>query len=590
MSDDNPVVTQNPSIILDKEVIDVPLMIGELPGTPAQDTDPDEMFGGGMAKQPVPPKEALRLMLRCGALMAVSHAVAEGTAGSGYDIIPRTRGIDVDHPDRWPADVNDQFQRIQAFIQTAFHGEQDMSLRTGFYREEHDRFSIGWGGVIVHRGIKDANSDLPPPPKGLGRFEACGGKFTKPDRKPTMVPVPVGLDDGSIVWVEVPRFFRRIRYQSSGGAIMWFKEYGDWRSMDAKTGKFSSGVTHTPPTKEWAHGRYTGGALPKTAVPAVEVAHWETPFPGVYPYGVSAWHAEMTAIRSSHEHASLMLDYLKSGLHSVIVAAANRSFESGTADAAVKKIDELGRGREGLGALVLIELQPIDSKQTGYNSMFDQDRTGDRGRLVLHELHTKLPSELMNNTFSEALSTRISNAERIPGLLLGRSESYNFATAAAAWMTANRLRFRPHHMTRESFLDALLIEMGITHWRLAVRSPEWDEQEKISSVVQSIGQMGGISVNRALQLLGRAVGIETTPITEWWGDIPLVLVTKILEAEDPQAMLDALKLPGEPQIPMDRSSVSDPVSKAIDTLNAAAEEAAGSRSGDGARPPEGGTE
>ena len=97
---------------------------------------------------------------------------------------------------------------------------------------------------------------------------------------------------------------------------------------------------------------------------------------------------------------------------------------------------------------------PLDSKQSGPSTLMDQASSSERGRLVLHELNTRLPQEVLDSTLSEALAERVAHSERIPGLLLGRSESYNFATAAAAWMTANRLRFRPHHVTREDFLDS----------------------------------------------------------------------------------------------------------------------------------------
>lgn len=578
-------VTQNPSVILSRQQIDIPAIVGELPGSP--DTSPDDVFADGMLSPPVDPTRAMKAALSSGGVMAVGHAIAQGTTGIGFEIVPRAGKIDINDPDKWPDGAAEQHDRMEVFSQAGYRGAGQYSIRGAFHSMEHDRFILGWAGITVVRSAMNSIPGLPPPPIALSRFEACNAKFTRADREPTIVPVPVSLSDGRTLWTEVPRHFRRLMFRASNGRMAWFKEYGDWRSMDAKTGRYSSGNRATPSAKPGAPGRYTPGKLPPNARPALEVAHFATSFPGMAPYGISGWHAELDAVDSAAEHVRLLVSYLKSGLHSVILAAANRMFDTGAADAAVQKIDELGRGRNGLGALITLSLMPQDSQ--GGNPMLGKDGPDDRGRIILHELNTKLPDALLDDTLSDALAGRIAHAERIPGLLIGRSDNYNFATAAAAWATANRLRFMPHHQEHEAFLGALTAEMGITHWRFKTVSPEWEEKEPLTGTASVTGQLGGVSVNRAMGLLADVTGTEPERIKEWWGDIPLALVSLVLSADDPQGTLDALKLPGNPQIPIEKKAstpanpqdlapaklnetVAKPIVKALEALEAKIEQ------------------
>jgi capsid portal protein len=566
------------AVILSKEQVSLSFIPGELPGAESGDDSAESLLNTNVVEPPVSPKRATIAVASNGELSAVCAAVADGTAGMRYTIEPRFERTSVDFdlrdPKTWPKEVRDQHNTLQVFTQAGFLGKGAQSLRMGFKEEEHDRVVLGWGGVVVLR------DDVSRIPKGLGRFQACNARFTRPSNTVTMVPIPIALQDGTIIWVEEPRHFRRIRYQMDNNRYVWYKQFGDWRSMDMKTGKYSSSSRRVAPTSPFKKGKYYGGSLPENGVQALEVMHWSTTFPGVDPYGMSGWHSELTSVDSALEATKLLLSFLRSGLHSVIIAAANRPFEQSVADSAVQRIDELGRGRKGLGALITISLVPSSSEQASSNPFAD-DSSSDRGKLVLHELNTKLPSEVLNGSLKQSLGSSFAQAERIPELLLGKSGSYNFATASAAWSTVNRLRFAPHHEEREAFLDRLLIEMGVVWWRLSVDSPEWEERESLPAVATIAGQNGGLSANRALEMLSMVMDLDVKKIDEWWGDIPMPLVSTVLNSPNPKQTLQLLGY-GEVAegIDFDQPNVAGPIVDTIDAINETAESAVGKSNSD----------
>jgi capsid portal protein len=556
-------VRPEPAIILGQQDVNLNWMTGELPGSePMDDPAVGELFGSNTIAPPVPPSRAVGAVLSNGELAAVLHAKANGAAGISYVILPRKTvaqgGPDLEKPDTWTAELRDEHHALQAFVQAGFRGKGVQSLRTGFYEQEHDRAVLGWGGVVVLRDPTQGIvvDGMPPSPVGLGRFQARSARFTRPDPRPTPTPVPIAAEDGTILWIEEWRHFRRLVVQTakSGmiptpGGQLWYKEYGDWRTMDARTGKRSKNYKRAPPSGPFKPGKYSGGPLPeKGGSAALEVMTWATSFPGADPYGISGWHSELLSVDSAREAAQLLLSHLRSGLHSVILAAANRKFDTELADAAVSKIDELGRGRKGLGSLILLSLVPGESSpQSAPSKLFDSD-TADRGRLILHELSTKLPPEVMDGSLRQASGEAFARAERIPDLLLGKSGAYNFATAAAAWRVVNRLVFSPHHEERQAFLDRILIEMGITNWRIAVISPEWDDPPPAVGIATVASQSAGLSPNLSLRILSDITDVPFKPFESWWGDIPFPILRAVIESEDPAGYLELLGYKAEAQL------------------------------------------
>lgn len=587
-------VGPQPAVILDQTTVNLNWMTGDLPGEePGDDPGVEQLFGGNALRPPIDPMRAIKAVLGNGELASVMHAKANGAAGFGYKIVPRKKqaqgGPDMDNPSSWSPEMMQEHYRLQTFVQAGFQGKGVQSLRTGFAEQEHDRAILGWSGVTVFREGGPVTTGMPGVPKALGRFQAVKARFTKPDQKPTPVPVPVVAEDGKVLWIEEMRHFRRILFQDTrtgigvGGKSCWYREYGDWRTMDSITGKRSPGYRRIPPMEAFAPGRYNGGYMPRNGVPSLEVMTWATSFPGADPYGVSGWHSELLSVDTAREAALLLLSHLKSGLHSVILAAANRPFEQASAEAAVAKIDELGRGRQGLGAMVLLSLVPSDSSApSAIPAGLMDGPTADRGRLILHELNTKLPPEVMNGTVKTTTGESFARAERIPDLLLGKSGEYNFATAAAAWTVVNRLVFSPHHEEREAFLDRLLVEMGIQNWRLQVISPEWKDPPEAVGIATVASQSSGLSPNLALRLLSDVVDVPFKPFSEWWAEVPMAILTHILASPDPAGSLELFGY--KKQAAAVRASgigdVAAGVKAGLDNANAAADKSAKTRKND----------
>jgi capsid portal protein len=564
------------AIIVDKRDVNIPFMAGELPGTsPVGETLFDR--AAAVVEPPVDPKKARSAVLSNGELAAVLSVVADGTAGVNYTIKPRFKSatdkdFKLDDPTTWTDEVRRQHDLCQILVQAGFRGDGVKSLKAGFRKQEHDRAILGWGGVQVNRG-KITDTLGFGKPSHFGSFEACSAKYTKLQKTLVPVPVPVVMQDGRILWIEEMRRFRRIKV-TSGGHTWYYKEYGDWRSMDARTGKYSTGNRHKASLSPFQPGTYKPGKLPKGASPAVEIAAWATSFPGSAPYGISGWHSEMMSVAASSENTKLLLEYLKSGLHGVILAAANRPFEDASAQNAIETIDQLGRGRKGLGALIPINLIPGDTSSGSQQNPFANDTTADRGRLILHELSTNLPSQVMDGQLSESLGKRFAHSERIPALLLGKSDSYNFATASAAWSTVNRLRFAPHHEERVHFLSRVLVEMGITFWCISVESPEWNEKEPLGSTASIAGSQGGMSMNQATRLLSEVMDIDIKPAEDWWGEMPLSLVKAVLESPDVYQTLSLLGLDEEAKKYEDSRPIGEAVVEVVSNIDQAAQDRA----------------
>lgn len=542
-------------ILLGEESLDALFGDTGVPTDPAQ--NPLALLHGDGVKPPMNPLALMQAVKSNGELAAVCHAVANGNAGTTVKIVPRlpaeVGGPKAADPSSWTDEIRNEHRIMQAFVQAGFHGDGAKSLRAGFYEQEHDRVVLGWGGVRVIRSAtrRDAMTNLPVP-EALGRFEACYATFSKPDVKPTPVPIPVLCEDGTTIWVTEYRYFRKIVFvprarqgmvsPTASQAPMYYKQYGDWRSLDARTGRRSNSYKYLPPSDPWkSPGTFKPGGLPADGIQAQEVMTWATSFPGVAPYGVSGWHSEMKSVESAKEAQQLVVDFLKSGLHGVILVAASRSMDDALLKQAIDKVENLGRGRNGMGALVTLSLAPMSSDVSSNLPIGMRDEmTADRGRIIFHELSSRLPAEVMDGSIRNNSANSFARAERLPPLLLGKSEAYNFATAQAAWRVVNSLVFSPHHEDRNQFFDRLCVEMGIKHWKLEVVSLEWAEPTPVTGLASVVSQSGGLTPNMGLSLLAESTNRQYVPFPSWWGEVPLPILNTAFASPDPIKILDAL--------------------------------------------------
>lgn len=508
------------------------ITIGDLPGMASDD---DEQLTDGTVQvtvrsPPIDPADANKAARSSGVVMALGNVVAYGCGGGAVEPVKRTKTAGDE--DQQLADRRD----VDIFLASAF-ATQDKPVATPqevFRHVEFDRFKNGWGAVNVTRAPISLGP-LPPPVTTIRHHDNDNLRATTRDRSVTMVPVPVVLQsDGSVMWVEVPHVFFRWRDKRPGNSkFTWFKSFGDWRSMDAKTGRYSSGSRRVANPDSPTGYAYITGVLPSGAIQASEIAHFSTYYTGVAPYGVSAWHSEFDAVAASDEQGKLLLAYMKSGLFSIILAAASRPFDKVIVDDATKTINRLGRGRDGLAALVTLSLTPTTSQQMAMPGAGNNDAASSQGRIILHELSTKLPTEIINGSLEGALVDRLAQAERIPTLLIGKAGTYSSATASAAWMSASKLRFQPAHADHDALMNAALASRGVVSWGVETTSPTWKEDPSITAIGQTAGQYGGMTINTALAMMAGATGDDFKPRTEWWGDLPMPIVAAILRDKDP---------------------------------------------------------
>ena len=219
-----------------------------------------------------------------------------------------------------------------------------------------------------------------------------------------------------------------------------------------------------------------------------------------------------------------------------------------------------------MAALVSINLMPTTSGQAAMAGFSDASGASDQGRVIFHELSTKLQPQILDGSMSGALADKLAIAERVPTLLIGKAAMYSSATAAAAWMVANRLRFQPAHREHDAFMNICAATRGISAFGVETESPEWKDSPSVTAVAQTAGQHGGLTVNTAMAMMTESANVDFKPIEHWWGNLPMPMVTTVLKDKDPYGTL--VRILGQAGAPT-REQFDAGVSQVIPEITAA---------------------
>ena len=326
-------------------------------------------------------------------------------------------------------------------------------------------------------------------------------RLTKRDKEPTEI---IELVNRSGVDVEIRRNkrFRRI-VQEVAGKRVYFKEYGDPRSIDPDTGKEDASLAiEDQATVIIYSGCYRSG----------------------YSYGVPRYIHQLPSILGSREAELTNLEFFKDNA----IPAMAVLISGGTAtEQAIEDTEDYfreSRGRSSMNRILFIEAH-------------GDDRAADEhGRIAPPSMQIKpLASERQNDAmfgkYDEANQKKTRSAFRLNPLFVGLSEDMTYATAAASLQMTEAQVFSPERNKVDQIFNLKILADGQgrppAYWRMRSNPPRFVNP---SDVIQSLSRfeaVGAMTPNIAIDIMNECFNKDTPKIEEPWGDLPFS-VTKTL--------------------------------------------------------------
>lgn len=398
--------------------------------------------------------------------------------------------------DGYPTNESEE-QRLRAFMHSA---NVDQSLREVLAKVYFDYEKYGFAFLEVIRNRAG----------GVSLVKYCPAFYTRllpKDDNVKEVRLRVDRGDGPVTIVERKRFRRYV--QVIGNSKVYFKEFGDPRSLNYETGDFE-----------------TRGKRVREAKKATEILHFRQHSED--PYGVPRWIAQLPAILGSRESEEVNLKYFEDNTIPPAIMSISGGRLTAESFRELKRIlQDEGLGRDRQNKILLIE------------AVAETSGIDDKGnvRVQIDKLADSRQGDGLFKDYDEANQMKIRSAFRLPPVILGQSQDTTFATANVSALLAESQVFAPERRILDERINKLLINhpqgLGLTSVRMESKGPSITDPEAVIKSLTALNVMGAITPREAQETANEALQLKIDPYPEQgeegydeWMDAPIAFALR----------------------------------------------------------------
>ncbi len=293
--------------------------------------------------------------------------------------------------------------------------------------------------------------------------------------------------------------YRKYRQQSNGQTV-YFKEFGDKRIMDKRTGDYVDKLD-----------------LEYQANEIIE-------FPiGTMPYGEVRWIGQVLSVDGSQKAERLNNNYFENGRHTPLMIMV----QGGTlTDESFTKLqgymDDI-KGESGQHAFIILETEAADN-----TAGFEESKP----TIEVKDLASILQKDELFQGYIDNNRRKAQSAFLLPDLYVGYTTDFNRATAQTAMEVTEKQVFQPERKSLEWVINnKLLNEYGFQHVEAYFLAPDMSNPDDLAKILTICNAAGGLTPNKAKQVALEAMGEVSEDYPDDWGDIPLAIQNQQTQAQ-----------------------------------------------------------
>lgn len=324
-------------------------------------------------------------------------------------------------------------------------------------------------------------------------------------RDETAVPVKYDVARGPRVSIVTElRTFRRY-VQIAGGKLTYFKEFGDPRRLNFKTGEFESAEFPVPPDME-----------------ATELVHFRQTSEDVY--GTPRWISQLPSILGSREAEEVNLRYFEDNMvPSMILSVAGGRLTGDSFREMKRLLTAQGIGKDRQNQIILLEAVP------------ERESLDDKGSVQLRvdKLTDARPSDGLFKEYDESNQAKIRSSFRLPPVAVGLSQDVTFATANVSAFIAETQVYVPQRRYYDEVYNKRFVNntkgLNLKTVKLCSKSPVITNPEVLIKSLTALNVMGAITPRTALDAANKILQIDLPKYPEKgeegyedWMDKPII--------------------------------------------------------------------
>lgn len=329
----------------------------------------------------------------------------------------------------------------------------------------------------------------------FGHLPAHTMRLTPKDTEAVAVTVPL-VREGEIRKVSLRKHFRRY-VQMVGGKRVFFKEFGDPRTINPKTGE----ADDTLPVSEGA----------------TEVIHVPVYYPGSA-YGLPRWVNQIPSVIGSRQAELTNMDFFNDNAIPALAVLVSGGQVSQSTINEIESQLAAARGRSSMNRVMIIEARGDDRAASEQGQV-------PAPRMELKPLRNDRQQDALFLEYDASAIRKIRSAFRLPPIFIGLSDDYSHATAKTSYEVAEGQVFGPE---RELFNSVINLRLLASHeprfWRFRLNGAQITDQKEMVEAARAFEELGAMTPNVAIALANEMFGFSIPSIEDEWGKFPFSLI------------------------------------------------------------------
>lgn len=380
-----------------------------------------------------------------------------------------------DYPDETP-EMKAEFTKAEEVLELL---NMDMDTKEVFEDVIEARETFGIGYLEVVRNIAGA---------------VTGIEFIKdtPSMRKT-IPLNPYVEVGFFFKDRIEKRMKKFcKYrQQIGPRTVYFKEIGDTRIMDNRTGMYVAEL-------EIEHQ-------------ANEILEFAI---GTSPYGEVRWIGQVLNVDGSRKAEGLNNRYFEEGRHTPLLIA----IEGGTlTDESFEKLQTYMndiKGEKGQHAFMVLETEAVGNKID-----FAEE---DKPKITIHNLASMLQKDELFQDYLENSRRKVQSSFQLPDLYVGYTTDFNRATAQTAQEVTEKQVFQPERKSLAwAINNKLLNGYGLKFVEAYFLEPDITNPDDLAKVLNITERAGGLTPNKAKEITYAIMGEISENYDGEWADTPL---------------------------------------------------------------------
>jgi PBSX family phage portal protein len=311
------------------------------------------------------------------------------------------------------------------------------------------------------------------------------------------------------------RFRMHIQISETGDQVVYFKEFGDPRAVDAKTGKAYVDV---------ATAEREAAANRSAFIPATEILPFRITSPRT-PYGVPRWIGSLLAVLGTRQAEEVNFLYFENrSVPPLAVLVSGGRLNENSAKKLEDYIATEIRGKRNFHKILILEAEPAAGSDSG---------SVGKMKIELRPLVDAQQKDALFQQYDERNADKVGQSFRLPRLLRGDVRDFNRSTAEASVDFAEIQVFGPIRQQFDWIMNKLILPaIGVKYHTFKSNAPTVRDPEALSTMIKDLVTASVITPGEARELAAGVFNKDFEKIKAVWTSQPIALTIAGRSVED----------------------------------------------------------